>query len=368
MAVATRLLQVTGGGDFEVNAEAASTLDPCSGQSDASSVFTAAVDWSSKTGITVKGHNLTATSGLGFALASEDAGISLLSSTLPEGLADCDGTYGVGTAGVIVNGTVVSRTVDSQSTSVINFRNVSGGSVEWTVSSCHGSSDSYVEFKYANGHDGDRPMQLTVNGVVLNSSLSFPVTKSLDECTSYAEAAAPEVNRSYSSVSGVNYTKGEGHAQSAIDSTQGWTAGTNAVDQYLQLDLTEAKTVKGAVIQALHDDPTRHVSKYEVQHSLDGTTWTAITGQQYSWIETPPAYNATSGGTVTGANTTAANRTLAECKAECADGTWTNCVGFSRGDLDDDVEADCWWVTNSSHLADSGGGNGKVYKLLPTGV
>ena len=53
--------------------------------------------------------------------------------------------------------------------------NVTGDYVEFSLVA--NASGSYpITFRYANGGTADRPLSLSVNGVVVNSSLSFPVT------------------------------------------------------------------------------------------------------------------------------------------------------------------------------------------------
>jgi hypothetical protein len=49
------------------------------------------------------------------------------------------------------------------------------GYVEWTVSVPTAGTYS-LNFRYANGGTGDRPMSISVNGTVVSGALSFPVT------------------------------------------------------------------------------------------------------------------------------------------------------------------------------------------------
>jgi len=67
--------------------------------------------------------------------------------------------------------------------------------------------------------------------------------------------------------------------------------------------------------------------------------------------------------------------TLFECQAKCADGTWKNCVGFSRyaASSADDTAGDsdkCWWVTKYENII--GGGDETTgewsYTLRPSGA
>jgi alpha-glucosidase (family GH31 glycosyl hydrolase) len=62
-------------------------------------------------------------------------------------------------------------------TGYADYQNATGDYVQWTVSV--GSAGTYtLEFRHANGGTGDRPLKIEVNGSVVNSSLSFPVTGS----------------------------------------------------------------------------------------------------------------------------------------------------------------------------------------------
>ncbi len=50
-----------------------------------------------------------------------------------------------------------------------------GNYVEWTIDKANASSTKLV-FRYANGYSGNRPLKLTVNGTVIDSSLAFVST------------------------------------------------------------------------------------------------------------------------------------------------------------------------------------------------
>ena len=60
-------------------------------------------------------------------------------------------------------------------TGYADYQNASGDYVEFSFNAS--STGTYpIAFRYANGGTGDRPLQLSVNGTVVASSLSFPVT------------------------------------------------------------------------------------------------------------------------------------------------------------------------------------------------
>jgi hypothetical protein len=60
-------------------------------------------------------------------------------------------------------------------TAFADYGGTGSGYVEWTITVGGGGAYS-LNFRYANGGTADRPMSITANGVVVSSSLSFPVT------------------------------------------------------------------------------------------------------------------------------------------------------------------------------------------------
>lgn len=57
----------------------------------------------------------------------------------------------------------------------VNYNNVSGSYVEWTVNAAKAGS-AKLTFRYANGTSTNRPMSIAVNGAVAASGQSFPAT------------------------------------------------------------------------------------------------------------------------------------------------------------------------------------------------
>ena len=100
-----------------------------------------------------------------------------------------------------------------------------------------------------------------------------------------------------------------------------------------------------------------------MQH--DAAQQTSVTWEAYSF-----SFEKDLDGTVTGSYTTAAGLTLEQCKAKCADGTWSGCVGFSRYSASSDTAAaSCWWVANVGDLSyDDGNDNENMYKLTTAGI
>ena len=90
-----------------------------------------------------------------------------------------------------------------------------------------------------------------------------------------------EAARSYSSVYN-NNAIGTGMARSMLDSVQAWSAATNDVNQWMQIDLGALRSVAGVVTQG-RQDQAQWVTGYTVSTSTDGSTWTPVNnGQQLS--------------------------------------------------------------------------------------
>ncbi|MFC4591425.1 glycoside hydrolase family 75 protein [Sphaerisporangium corydalis] len=61
----------------------------------------------------------------------------------------------------------------------VDYTNVTGGYVQWTVNAATAGSTSLV-FRYANGPAANRPMNISVNGTVVSSARAFNSTGSWD--------------------------------------------------------------------------------------------------------------------------------------------------------------------------------------------
>jgi F5/8 type C domain. len=90
------------------------------------------------------------------------------------------------------------------------------------------------------------------------------------------EVNPAEVSRSYSSIA-ANDAIGTRHARSMLDSPQAWSAGSNAVGQWMMIDLGETKCVSGVVTQG-RKDHKQWVTKYTVQTSLDQNIFSNVLG------------------------------------------------------------------------------------------
>ncbi|MFF1307626.1 PQQ-dependent sugar dehydrogenase [Streptomyces sp. NPDC058307] len=75
----------------------------------------------------------------------------------------------------VVQGTVATNHTGYTGTGFVDYTNVKGSYVEFTVSAAS-SGSSAVTFRYANGTATDRPIDISVNGTVVASAVSFPAT------------------------------------------------------------------------------------------------------------------------------------------------------------------------------------------------
>ncbi len=78
------------------------------------------------------------------------------------------------------NGTISQGTVDADhagysGTGFVNYTNVAGGYVQWSVDAGQ-TGTATLSFRYANGTTANRPLDIAVNGVVVRAGLAFPGT------------------------------------------------------------------------------------------------------------------------------------------------------------------------------------------------
>ena len=76
---------------------------------------------------------------------------------------------------VVSQGVVESNHAGFTGSGFVNYNNVSGGYVEYTVTAAQAGTHS-LAFRYANGTTANRPVNVTVNGASSVSALAFPVT------------------------------------------------------------------------------------------------------------------------------------------------------------------------------------------------
>jgi hypothetical protein len=75
----------------------------------------------------------------------------------------------------IAQGVVESNHAGFTGTGFVNYDNVVGSSVQWTVSAATAGTAT-LTFRYANGSTANRPMDITVNGELVADELAFPPT------------------------------------------------------------------------------------------------------------------------------------------------------------------------------------------------
>ncbi|MFC5664843.1 PQQ-dependent sugar dehydrogenase [Kitasatospora misakiensis] len=80
---------------------------------------------------------------------------------------------------VITRGAVATNHTGYSGTGFVDYTNVAGSSVEFGVSATTAGT-APLTFRYANGTAVDRPMDISVNGTVIASGVSFPATANWD--------------------------------------------------------------------------------------------------------------------------------------------------------------------------------------------
>lgn len=110
--------------------------------------------------------------------------------------------------------------------------------------------------------------------------------------------------------------------------------------------------------------PTTTTTTTTITATTITTTTTAAVGQSM--------YTREPDGTVSSYRT-ASGKTLAQCYQACSDGTWVDCIGFSRYSEQrgygkgDNAPGSCWWVTSRSNLQyDDGNDNEDLYIKVST--
>jgi glycosyl hydrolase group 75 (putative chitosanase)/carbohydrate binding protein with CBM35 domain len=107
------------------------------------------------------------------------AGALLVGVSLVTGIAHAATTRYEAEKARLSQAVVATNHLNFSGTGFVDYTNVAGGYVEWTVS-VPSAGTATLTLGYANGSTTDRPMTVTVNGTVLTSSLSFPGTGNWD--------------------------------------------------------------------------------------------------------------------------------------------------------------------------------------------
>src|SRR4051794_701996 len=79
----------------------------------------------------------------------------------------------------IAQGVVESNHTGFSGTGFVNYDNVTGSYVEWTVNAAAAGTGT-IGLRFANGTTINRPMDISVNGTVISTVLAFPGTGSWD--------------------------------------------------------------------------------------------------------------------------------------------------------------------------------------------
>ena len=79
----------------------------------------------------------------------------------------------------ISQGVVEANHAGYSGTGFVNYDNVSGSSVQWSVTAPSAGAATIV-LRYANGTTTNRPMDIAVNGTVVSGALSFAGTGNWD--------------------------------------------------------------------------------------------------------------------------------------------------------------------------------------------
>src|SRR3954447_14339421 len=76
---------------------------------------------------------------------------------------------------VLSQGTVATDHTGYTGTGFVDYTNVKGSYVEFTVSAASAGTSS-LTLRYANGTSADRPMDISVGGTVVAAGVPFPAT------------------------------------------------------------------------------------------------------------------------------------------------------------------------------------------------
>jgi len=105
------------------------------------------------------------------------------------------------------------------------------------------------------------------------------ISRTKEECSILINPM--EYYRSYSSIY-KSSQHGTGYARSMLDSEQGWSAAQPVAGEYLIMDIGQSLLIGGVVTQSRADMPWEYVTGYTVEISLDGSSWTALSGLYHS--------------------------------------------------------------------------------------
>ena len=109
--------------------------------------------------------------------------------------------------------------------------------------------------------------------VSCNSSCNPVGTCSASEATT----ESPEYAQSQASSVYANDAIGHSHGKGRLDSAQAWSAKSNEVGQWWQMDVGSTRQIGGVVTQGRTGN-SQYVKSYKVKVSSDGSTWADVDG------------------------------------------------------------------------------------------
>jgi Fungal chitosanase of glycosyl hydrolase group 75/Carbohydrate binding module (family 35) len=112
-------------------------------------------------------------------VAAPLAGLLAAGILVPLTLANAAATRYEAENATISQGTVATNHSGFSGTGFVDYANVTGSYVQWTVNATSAGTAS-LSIRFANGTTTSRPMDIAVNGTVVSSGVSFPGTGSWD--------------------------------------------------------------------------------------------------------------------------------------------------------------------------------------------
>lgn len=146
----------------------------------------------------------------------------------------------------ISQGVVEANHLGFSGTGFVNGDNVVGSYVQWTVNA-PATGAATLTVGYANGTTTDRPMDITVNGTVVASSLSFPSTGNWD--TWQARSVTANLNAGANTVRATAKTANGGPNADYLDVTFTGSSPVIVVSSISQLQAAADRAVPGDRIE-----------------------------------------------------------------------------------------------------------------------
>jgi arabinoxylan arabinofuranohydrolase len=130
----------------------------------------------SPTGTTYNNTGIAASTTYYYVVSAVNAGGESANSTQASATTQTASVTTYEAEAAVLSGPVVSSQYAGYTgTGYADYANASADYIEWTVNVASAGTHPLI-FRYANGSTASRPLELKVNGVVVNSSLAFPAT------------------------------------------------------------------------------------------------------------------------------------------------------------------------------------------------